>query len=101
MKRYIIFAVLTPPVGFVEMVAILTNTKPLLIAIEYVAFTVAVAFFLIITVSFFRLRRRLKLYYADAYQDHKWYLIAEFVFCIFGVMFIAYSNIAELLSLFR
>ena len=96
-----IFAALITPVEFVKMVAILTDTKSFLIAIEYLAFTVSVAFFLVIIVSFIRLRCRLKLYYADAYQDHKWYLIAEFVFCIFGVMFIAYSNIAELLSLFR
>ena len=97
LKRYMIFAAITTPVGFVETVAILTNTKSLLIAFDYVALISAIAFFLIITVSFFRFRRRLKLYYADAYQDHKWYLIAEFVFCIFGVILAGFADIAELI----
>ena len=51
---------------------------------------------LIICVSYYRLRSRLKLYYADAYQEHKWRLRAEVSFCFLGNVCCAYSAILQI-----
>ena len=94
LKRYLIFAAIIAPVRLSEMAFGLVENDLAIFVFVIIGLSIAVVFFFIIIVSYIKLRRRLKLYYADAYQDHKWRLIAEVSFCIFGVTLSIFSSIA-------
>lgn len=96
-KKYFIFAFLITLQKASEMGLTLGASDETAYIFVVIGITISFLLLCLISVSYYRLRFKLKTYYADAYHDHKWRLILEAIFCILGVIC---SNVSAMYSLY-